>query len=106
MPGRVLELERRGQEAFAGRRRHDVAIAVGVFARVAAALDAARVAHVDAAHVRPGLAAERAGVHRERAAERAGNAGEEFRRAEAPLDALAREPRARHARFAGDAWCR
>ena len=45
----------------------------------------------------PGLAAVGARVHRERTADRAGDAGEEVGRAEPPLRALPAEPRARHA---------
>ena len=49
-------------------------------------------------HVPPGLAAEGAGVHGQRAAERARDAGEEFRGTQAPLHALARDARAGDAR--------
>src|SRR6185503_8695793 len=98
----VFEFQRRGEEVFAGRRRHDVAVAVLIVAGGPPPLIAARIADIDAAHARPGLAAERAGIHEQRAAERAGNAGEEFRGRQSPLDALAREPRAGHAGFAGD----
>ena len=102
MPGRRSNSSVARQEPFVRRRRHDVPIAVRVFARVAASCSSPRAIDTfrRSTHVRPGLAAEGAGVHRQRAAERAGNAGEEFRGAEAPLDALAREPRARHAGLA------
>src|SRR5688572_17271960 len=44
--------------------------------------------------MRPGLRAPRARVHRKRAADRARDSGEEIRRPELPLRALATDPRA------------
>ena len=53
-------------------------------------------------HVLPGLATERAGIHGERAAQGAGNSGEEIRRSKSPLDALFGDARAGYAGFAID----
>src|SRR4051812_47762210 len=96
-PGPWLELEHGAEEEFARHRRHDAPVGKRVLARLAAPLATARVADVDGAHAWPGLAAESAGVHAERAPERAGNAGEEFRRTQLQRDAAARDPRARYA---------
>src|SRR5213080_2715067 len=53
----------------------------------------------DGEHVPPGFPAEGAGVHRERASERARDAREEFRGPEPPLDALPRDARTGDARL-------
>src|SRR5688572_17016732 len=85
--GTLLEGEARAEEPLV-RRAADVAITCGVVARGSLAPYAGAIDRRDAEHVPPGLAAESARVHCQRAAQRARNAGEEFSRTEAPLDAL------------------
>src|SRR5690606_18696994 len=79
------------------RRQRDVAIADLILVASAHAPHAAPVDRLDALDAIPRLAAERAGVHRERAADRARYAGEERRGAERPARALPCKRRARHA---------
>ncbi len=74
-------------------------LVVGGCARVA---DAAAVEHLDLDHMPPGLLAPGAGIHRQRAAQRAGNAGEEFRRPQSPFHALPGDARAGHAGLGAD----
>ena len=86
----------RADEPFVRGPRH-LAVAdveVGGLARMA---DAAAVEHVDFDHVLPGLAAPGAGIHGQRAAEGAGNAGKEFRRPQSPFHALPGDAPAGHA---------
>ena len=90
----VLEGQFRGDEPLVGHRGDDVAVADAVLGRRAQLRAPGAVDGLDAAHVRPGLPAEGAGVHGERAAQGAGNAGEELRRPQTPLDALAGDARA------------
>src|SRR5207249_9345828 len=84
----ALEAQARGDEPFLGRGRDDLAIADAVLAGRALLRLAAAVDGFHAEHVAPGFPAKGAGVHRQGAAEGPGNAGEEFRRPQAPLDAV------------------
>ena len=89
-----LEAEGPGDEPLARDRRRHAAVAVAVFGGIPAVPGAAAIDGLDLGHARPGLAAPGPRVHRERAADRAGNAGKEIRGPELPLRALAAEPRA------------
>ena len=98
-----LELEPGGREPFLARRFRR-AVAIGDLELVARASRylAAAVDHRHALDDVPGFAAVAAGVHRQRAADRARNAGEEFRALEMVLGREARHLRAGDARFGVD----
>ena len=97
--GPRLETEGRREEPFARDRRRHAAVAVAVLGGSAAMALAAPVDRLDFGHARPGLAAPGARVHRERAADRARDAGEEVRGPDQPFRALPAEPGAGHARL-------
>src|SRR5215470_3288318 len=77
--GTALEGELRADEPLIGLRRGHLAVAHAILGRLAPAHAAATVDGLEGAHVCPGLSAEGSGVHGQRAAERAGDAGKELR---------------------------
>src|SRR5208282_2142322 len=91
--GLALEFQARAHEPFVGRT-YDASIADLVFRGPPRAPYTAPIEHIDFDHVLPGLAAKCAGVHRQRSAQSARNAREEFSGAQAPLHALAGDARA------------
>src|SRR5690606_13473121 len=92
------QAEGRGDEPFLARgARLAVAVADLELARQAHVQHALAVDGLDAVDDVPGLAAVAAGVHRERAADRAGDAGEELAAGEAVPRGEARDLRRRHA---------
>src|SRR5262249_4348888 len=93
--GTALEAELRPEKPLLRHRRDDLAVTHPVFSRCAAVCAAAAIDGLERAHVLPGLPAEGPGVHGQRTAEGAGNAGKELRRSQSPLDALSRDARAR-----------
>src|SRR6202000_2932898 len=98
----AFEFQARADEPFVVRALH-VPIAdliVGGRPRMAHTL---AVEHFNLDHMPPGFLAPGAGIHCQCTAERAGNACKEFRRPQAPLDALAREAAAGHAGFGANA---
>src|SRR5690348_11605480 len=101
-PGLALECQSRGDEPLVPGRALDVAVADRVLTGRARMHPAVTVDRLDLRDMAPGLPAERAGVHRERTPQGAGNTGKEFRRAQPPLHALLRHSGAGHARLAVD----
>src|SRR6185312_2644566 len=83
-----LEAQSRGDEPLLRHGRVDMTVTDGVLARRPAMLAALPIDGLDLHDVPPGLTAKGAGIHRKGAAQRAGDAGEELRRAETPFDAL------------------
>src|SRR5581483_3346699 len=91
------EREARGDEADHAARPRDVAIAVLEFRfRQPLGVTVAEH-HLDGIGDAPGLAAVRTRVHRQRAADRSWNPGEEPAAGELRIDGELREPRAMHA---------
>src|SRR5690348_7209625 len=86
--GTALEAELRREEPFLRYRRDYLAVADAIFLGRAAVRAPAAIDGFERAYVRPGLSAESTGVHRQRPAQGAGNAGKELRRSQSPLDAL------------------
>src|SRR6185312_10102329 len=83
-----LEPQPRGDEPLLRDGRLDMTITDGILTRRPAMLTALPIDGLDLHDVPPGLTAKGAGIHRKGAAQGAGNAGEELRRAETPFDAL------------------
>ncbi len=77
-------------------------VAHGILADRPLVQAAVSIDRLDLGHVPPRLAAERAGIHREGASERAGNPRKELCRPQAPLHALPRDPRAGNTRLSID----
>ena len=72
-------------------------------AGVARVSRAAPIQHLHVDHMPPGLAAQGAGIHGQRAAQGAGDAGKEFSGPQAPFHALTRDARTGHAGFGANA---
>src|SRR6187551_3809041 len=92
-------MEQRAQVPLIVRRRLDVPVAGMELIAAALAHYSVAVHGFDGLHMPPGFAAEGTGIHRQRTADGAGYAGEEFRGAQVPARALAGKTRTRHAGF-------
>src|SRR5215469_8381316 len=95
----ALEVELRADEPLIGLRCDHLAVAHAILGGLAPVRAPATVDGLEGAYVRPRLPAEGSGVHGQRAAECAGDAGKELRRSQPPLDALPRDTRAGDARL-------